>query len=78
MNTNNKRTENKQCTIPSIMLSCGWTDKLTTKKYGSSADIYVEHIDNIDRKLNEMNYKREVKGFHEFPDHEGSSTLCEL
>ena len=50
MNIGNKKTEDEQCTIPSVMLSCGWTDKITTKKYGSCADIYVEHIDDIGSK----------------------------
>ena len=45
MKTDNKYAETEQCTIPSVMLSCGWSKKLTTKKYGSVADIYVERID---------------------------------
>ncbi len=32
------------------MLSFGWSEKLTTKKYGSVADIYVERIDECGLK----------------------------
>ena len=41
----------KQCDIYGVMLSCGFSDELTSKKYGSSADIYIEKTTDYGQKF---------------------------
>jgi hypothetical protein len=41
----------KQCDIYDVMLSCGFSDKITSKKYGSSADIYLEKVSDYGQKF---------------------------
>jgi hypothetical protein len=41
----------KQCDIYGVMLSYGFSDEITSKKYGSCADIYLEKTTDYGQKF---------------------------
>lgn len=71
----------KQCDIYGVMLSCGFSDELTSKKYGRCADIYLEKTTDYSQKfyilIDDGNVEIQNAVYHIYADENLKSKIFE-